>query len=82
MSSSSLVQMKTESKTKGHHMEEKTQSVTLTVDEARAQIGDDKISRGAFYGAIRRGEVPHVKLGRRIFIPRNAWERWLESAGR
>ena len=54
---------------------------TLTVDEAHAIIGKDKISRGGFYAAINRKEVPHLRLGHRILIPRHAFIKWLESAG-
>jgi excisionase family DNA binding protein len=56
---------------------------TLTVDEAHALLGGNQaISRASFYAAIGRDEVPHLKLGKRILIPRNAFVRWLESAGR
>jgi excisionase family DNA binding protein len=54
---------------------------TLTVDEAHAIIGVRKISRGGLYSAINRKEVPHLRLGNRILIPRNAFMRWLEAAG-
>jgi excisionase family DNA binding protein len=56
-------------------------SNTLSVDEAHALIGKDKISRGGFYAAIKRREVPHLRLGHRILIPRHAFMKWLESAG-
>ena len=56
-------------------------NATLTVDEAHAIIGKDKISRGGFYAAINRKEVPHLRLGHRILIPRHAVMKWLESAG-
>ena len=48
--------------------EEATVSVTL----AHEMIGKSQISRGAFYAAIRRGDVPHLKFGTLILIPR-AW---------
>lgn len=32
--------------------------------------------------AIRRGEVPVIKLGRSFILPRTAIRRWLEEAGR
>jgi excisionase family DNA binding protein len=54
---------------------------TLTADEAHRIIGKDKISRGGFYAAINRKEVPHLRLGHRILIPRHAFMKWLESAG-
>jgi excisionase family DNA binding protein len=56
-------------------------AATLTVDEAHGVIGKDKISRGGFYAAINRHEVPHLRLGHRILIPRHAFMQWLESAG-
>jgi excisionase family DNA binding protein len=61
-------------------MDEKEQT-SMTVDEAHARIGRDKISRGGFYAAVGRGEVPHLRLGHRILIPTKAFERWLDSAG-
>jgi excisionase family DNA binding protein len=53
--------------------------VTLTVDQARKIIGVDRISRGGLYNAIKKNEVPHVKLGRRVLIPRAALMRWLAA---
>jgi excisionase family DNA binding protein len=61
-------------------MDQSTDSVTLTVDEAHALIGK-KVSRGSFYAAVNRGEIPSIRLGRRILIPRHAWKRYLETAG-
>ena len=58
---------------------EKLQGATLTVDEAHEMIGCGNISRGAFYAAINRGEVPHIRLGKRILIPRHAFSRFLEG---
>ena len=54
---------------------------TLTVDEAHRIIGKDKISRGGLYAAINRKEVPPLRLGHRLMIPRPAFAKWLESAG-
>lgn len=59
-----------------------TASTTMTVNEAWGFVGGaEKISRGSFYAAIRRNDVPHVRLGKRILIPRNALMKWLECAG-
>jgi hypothetical protein len=62
-------------------MDENALPAMLTADEAWALVGRDKISRGAWYAAINRDEVPHRRLGRRILIPRYAFLRWLETAG-
>jgi excisionase family DNA binding protein len=65
-------------KTRKNHMDEK--DATLTVDEAHALIGKKKISRGGLYAAINRKEVPHLRLGHRILIPRHAFMVWLGSS--
>jgi excisionase family DNA binding protein len=51
--------------------------LTLTVEEAAAMLG---ISRAFAYEAVNRGEIPHIRIGRRILVPRSALERLL-SAG-
>jgi excisionase family DNA binding protein len=62
-------------------MDKKDVAATLSVDEAHEFVGKAKISRAAFYAAVNRHEVPHLRLGRRILIPRNSLLRWLESPG-
>lgn len=44
---------------------------TLSVDEVAGLIG---VSRAAVYNAIHDGEIEHIKLGRRVLIPRRAVE--------
>lgn len=51
----------------------------LTPDQAHALLGTRVISRASFYAAINRGEVPHRRLGKRIIIPRAAFEKWLDA---
>ena len=53
--------------------------LTWTVEEAAALL---RISRGSAYEAVRRGDIPTVRIGRRILVPRVALEALLESAGR
>jgi excisionase family DNA binding protein len=60
---------------------DRNQDATLSVDEAHSLIGKGKISRGALYAAINRREVPHLRLGHRILIPRHAFEQWLAGTG-
>jgi excisionase family DNA binding protein len=50
--------------------------LTLTVEEAAAALG---ISRAAYEDA-RRGEIPNIRIGRRILVPRSALQRLLDSA--
>jgi excisionase family DNA binding protein len=40
--------------------------LTLTVAEAAEVLG---ISRSAAYEALRRGQIPSIRLGRRILVP-------------
>jgi excisionase family DNA binding protein len=51
--------------------------LTLSVDEAGKMLG---LSRGLMYQAIRKGEIPSIRIGRRILIPRAALHRMLKDA--
>ncbi len=51
--------------------------LTLTVEEAAKVLG---ISRAFAYESVRRQDLPSVKIGRRILIPKSALERLLDSA--
>jgi len=44
----------------------------LTIDEAAAVL---RISRQSAYEAARRGEIPTIRLGRRILVPLRALEK-------
>jgi len=59
--------------------EEPHERAMLKPDEAHALLGRDVISRRAFYNALNRNEIPNRRVGRRILIPRAAFERWLET---
>ena len=48
--------------------------LTLTVPEAARLLG---ISRNLAYEAVRRGEIPCIRIGRRFLVPRVALERLL-----
>jgi excisionase family DNA binding protein len=50
--------------------------LTLTVEEAAATLG---ISRAFAYEAVRRGEIPSIRIGRRVLVPRAALEKLLEG---
>lgn len=55
-----------------------TVRLVLSVEEARQQLG---LSRGLMYEALRSGQIPSIRIGRRILIPRVALERLLEEVG-
>jgi len=50
----------------------------LTVDETAKILS---ISRNSAYQGVLRGEIPHIRIGKRILIPRRALDRMLEGAG-
>jgi excisionase family DNA binding protein len=50
--------------------------LTLTVDSCARLLG---LSRNSCYEGIKRGEIPHIKVGKRILIPRRALEKMLEG---
>jgi excisionase family DNA binding protein len=47
-------------------------ALILTIDEAAEVL---RISRQSAYEAARRGEIPTIRLGRRILVPRRALEK-------
>ncbi|MGH9043846.1 MAG: helix-turn-helix domain-containing protein [Acidimicrobiales bacterium] len=53
--------------------------LTVSVQEAATALG---ISRASAYKAVARGEVPCVRIGRRIVVPIVGLEQMLEHAGR
>ena len=46
-----------------------SESLVLTVEEAAKLL---RVSRGSAYEAVRTGELPSVRIGRRILIPRQS----------
>ena len=50
--------------------------LTLSVEEAVEILG---ISRGSAYQAVRMGEIPCIKIGKRILVPRVALEKMLDE---
>jgi excisionase family DNA binding protein len=50
--------------------------LTLTVEEAASLLG---ISRAFAYESVHRGDIPSIRLGRRILIPRTALIRLAEG---
>ena len=55
------------------------ESAVLSVSECAKML---KISWGSAYQGCLTGEIPHIKIGRRILIPRVAIQKLLESAGK
>ena len=51
--------------------------LTLSVPETAKLLG---ISRALAYQLVARGELPSLRLGRRIVVPRAALERFIGEA--
>ncbi|MDB5094145.1 MAG: Helix-turn-helix domain [Candidatus Eremiobacteraeota bacterium] len=52
---------------------------TLTVPEVAAALG---VGLRTAYAAIHERTVPSIQIGRRIVVPRDAFEAFLSNAGR
>ena len=51
--------------------------LTMSVEEASEALG---ISRSLAYELVRRGEIPSLRLGRRIVVPVRGLEALVEQA--
>ena len=49
-------------------------TLMISVEEAARLLG---ISRNLAYELVRQGRLPHVRLGRRILVPRFGLEQWV-----
>jgi excisionase family DNA binding protein len=58
---------------------EQPQSLTVSVIEAARLLG---VGKAAAYGAIHRGEIPAIRIGRLLRVPRKALEQMLERTGK
>jgi excisionase family DNA binding protein len=52
--------------------------LVLDVPEAGRKLG---LSRNAAYEAAARGEIPTIKIGKLLKVPKVAFDRMLEQAG-
>lgn len=49
---------------------------TITVEQAAAELG---IGRNQAYEAVHAGQIPSIRIGRRILIPKEAFERLISG---
>ena len=54
------------------------EKLVYTVEQAGNLLG---IGRSGAYEAVRRGDIPTIRIGRRILIPKVALDRMLTHAG-
>jgi excisionase family DNA binding protein len=50
--------------------------LTLSVEEAAKVLG---IGRNLCYDRVKTGEIPAIRIGRRLLVPRRALEKLLEE---
>ena len=50
--------------------------LTLTIDEAARALG---IGRNSAFAAAHRGEIPTIRIGRRLLVPKLAFEKMLAN---
>lgn len=55
-----------------------SKNLTYEVPEAGAMVG---LTRNASYKAAKRGEIPTMRFGRLLRVPKAAWDRKLQGAG-
>ena len=53
-----------------------------TYRSVAALAADLGLSERSTRSALRRGEIPHIRVGRRFILPRAAIAEWLRTAGR
>jgi hypothetical protein len=58
--------------------EQARDSLTYEVPEAGAMVG---LNRNAAYKAAKRGEIPTIRFGKLLKVPKAAWHRMLANAG-
>jgi excisionase family DNA binding protein len=57
-------------------MDHTKNSVTYTIQEAAELLG---VGRNSAYEAAKRGDIPSIKIGRRLLVPRVAFDKMLET---
>jgi excisionase family DNA binding protein len=55
----------------------KDERVAITIPEAAKKLG---IGRNSAYRAATNGEIPTIRLGKRLLVPLAAFQRLLENA--
>jgi excisionase family DNA binding protein len=52
-----------------------------TYPSVKALADDIGMCERSTRDALRRGEIPHIKIGKRYVLPRAAIQEWLRNAG-
>ena len=63
-------------------IEPQTSPNQSTYPSVAALAEDIGLSERSTRSALRRGEIPHIRVGRRFILPKAAIAEWLRMAGR
>jgi excisionase family DNA binding protein len=66
----------------GSEVESKARGCTSTYRSVVELAADLGLSERSTRAALRRGEIPHIRVGRRFILPKAAIAEWLRTAGR
>jgi len=50
--------------------------LTYSVEDVAAMLG---IARGKAYEHVRAGDIPSIRMGRRLLVPRARFHAWLDG---
>lgn len=70
--------MATTAARRGRSMPKNSERLVYEVPEAGSKLG---LSRNGSYEAAARGEIPTIRIGRLLKVPKVAFDRMLEGAG-
>lgn len=59
-------------------MATRTKRLTMSITEAAEKLG---IGRNQGYEAARSGQIPTIKIGKRLLVPVTAFENMLNAGG-
>jgi len=69
-------------KTMANRIETAINGSESTYRSVAALAEDIGLSERSTRSALRRGEIPHIRIGRRFILPKAAIAEWLRAAGR
>jgi hypothetical protein len=58
--------------------DEANESLVYSVPDAGAMVG---LTRNASYEAVKRGDIPVIRFGKLMRVPKLAWHKKLEQVG-
>ncbi len=57
-------------------MQKQSKPLVYTVDEISKLL---RVSKPSAYEAVNTGKIPSVRVGKRLLVPKDAFDRWLSG---